>query len=365
MISSESISSFISLCPVDWFREKITIVWGDGIKNSHIPPFACDAPAVIVVEEAGILPSIRQVLLYRYPIQFTLFLKLEDSAVLLTTTLDKLADHAGVQAIYLPVLASEGSSEFFQEVVAHLRAPDGCPWDREQTHESLRPFLLEESYEMLDALDAGDMQGMKEELGDVLLQIYLHAQIASEQGEFSMQDIYSAIASKMIRRHPHVFSTVDVNGDVSQVLRNWQDIKESERRENGAPVTKGILDGVPNSLSALLQAQTYQGRAAAVGFDWNDISGVLEKVEEEIVEIRQAQQPEERAEEVGDLLFALVNLSRWLNLDAESALRVTNRKFARRFAYIEQQAREAGHSLNEMTLEEMDVFWDEAKSLGY
>ncbi|NSW53515.1 MAG: nucleoside triphosphate pyrophosphohydrolase [Anaerolineae bacterium] len=363
MTKPAAVAALIASCPDDMLEEKLSIVSSHLVTNQHLPPFSCDAPALIVVCAQDDLTAILNVLRTTYPADFSIGLKLRGKVKWEEHSLTELSAAKNVEGIYLPVLDAMGSSEAFQEVVATLRAPDGCPWDREQTHQSLRPFLLEESYEMLDALDRGDMQGVKEELGDVLLQIYLHAQIASERGEFAMHDIVAAIANKMVRRHPHVFSTVDVNGDVGQVLRNWQDIKENERRENGEHQVKGILDGVPGSMSALLQAQTYQGRAAAVGFDWDSIEGVLEKVEEEVNEIRQAGNPEERAGEIGDLLFALVNLARWMDLDAESELRGTNQKFARRFAYIEQNARAQGRSLNEMTLAEMDVYWEQAKRL--
>ncbi len=267
-----------------------------------------------------------------------------------------------LSVLYVPPLPDDTAFEDFQDVVARLRAPDGCPWDREQTHESLRKYLLEETYEALDALDHGDLSAMREELGDLLLQIVLHAQIAVEDGEFSMADILQGINQKIRRRHPHVFGEAQVSG-TEAVLQNWEKIKQDERKNNGA-AEKGLLDGVPRSLPALSQAQELQDRAARVGFDWSEMAPVLAKVREELDEVLQAPEGEKRAEELGDLLFAVVNLVRWYRVDAESALRQTNQKFRDRFQFIEQRARESGRQLSEMSLNEMDVFWDEAKQRG-
>ena len=272
--------------------------------------------------------------------------------------------HVGLlTALYIPPLAPDTSLEAFQEVVARLRAPDGCPWDREQTHLSLRKYLLEETYEALAALDAEDPDALREELGDLLLQICLHAQIGAEEGEFTMADVLQGVNRKIVRRHPHVFGEVKVSG-IEGVLLNWQKLKEQERNENGAAVAKGMLDGVPAILPALSQAQEIQDRAARVGFDWPDIAPVIDKVIEELNEVKQAQTPDERSRELGDLLFAVVNLARWYKTDAESALRGANLKFRRRFAYIEKHARETNQRLEEMSLDAMDRLWDEAKNHG-
>jgi tetrapyrrole methylase family protein/MazG family protein len=270
------------------------------------------------------------------------------------------SDHIGLlTAMYLPPLMQAASLESFQEVVARLRAPDGCPWDREQTHLSLRQYLLEETYEALSALDTEDAQAMREEFGDLLLQIVLHAQIGMEEGEFSMADIIANINRKIIRRHPHVFEDVEVENS-DGVLRNWQKLKEEERAENGEE-HKGILDGVPLALPALSQAQEIQNRAARVGFDWGDIEPVYAKVNEELDEVRTAEDEKHLEKELGDLLFAVVNLVRWHKVDAESALRITNTKFRRRFAFIEETTREQGKELTKMSLAEMDELWEQAK----
>ena len=264
-------------------------------------------------------------------------------------------------AIFIPSSSKDASLEQFQEIIAHLRAPeDGCPWDKKQTHASLRTYLLEETYEALDALDKNDISSLKEELGDILLQILLHAQIASEEAEFTMADVLSGINRKIVYRHPHVFKDWVVNGE-KDVVQNWESLKGQERLEKGDASKKGMLDGVPMSYPSLAQAQAIQDRAARVGFDWPDIGPVFDKVMEELEEVKTAANDVERAKELGDLLFALVNVIRWYKVDSESALRQTNLKFRKRFAYIEEQARLTGKDMQRMTLAEMDEFWEQAK----
>jgi tetrapyrrole methylase family protein/MazG family protein len=261
--------------------------------------------------------------------------------------------------LYLPPLSPGASFEAFQELIAHLRAPEGCPWDREQTHQSLRTELLEETYEVLAALDADDPQAMQEELGDLLLQIVLHAQIAAEYGEFSMADVLQGIHGKIVHRHPHVFGDLEVK-DTEGLLVNWERLKAEERLANGK-AEASLLDGVPLSLPALAQAERYQKRAARVGFDWPDVQGVLDKLDEELGEVHNAEPGQARASEIGDLLFAVANLARWYKVEPESALREANARFRRRFASIESAARAQGRSAAELSLEELDAFWQEAK----
>jgi len=263
-------------------------------------------------------------------------------------------------ALYVPPLSADSSLESFMQVIARLRAPDGCPWDRKQTHASLRPYLLEETYEALETLDNDNLEGLKEELGDLLLQIALHAQIASESGEFTLSEVLQNINRKIVSRHPHVFASVKVK-DEKDVFQNWEKLKEIERAENGNENLKGLLDGIPPILPSLSQAQSIQDRAARVGFDWTEIAPVLDKVMEEMQEVSEAADENERAHELGDLLFAVVNLVRWYHVDAESALRRTNMKFRKRFAYIEAKARDSCRELQKMTLAEMDSLWEEAK----
>jgi tetrapyrrole methylase family protein/MazG family protein len=286
----------------------------------------------------------------------------EGDVFILDTRLDGLDNPLDLHVdtwFYFPALKPENSFQEFQEIIAHLRAPDGCPWDKEQTHLSLRNNLLEEAYEALEAIDREDVDGMQEEFGDLLLQIVLNAQIASEAGEFNMEDVIAGIYRKIVRRHPHVFGDTAVDG-VKGVLQNWEKLKAKERADKGS-VEKGLLDGVPVVLPSLTQAQELQDRAARVGFDWPTIEPVWDKVMEELEEVRNAKTPEEIEKELGDLLFAVVNLIRWNKVDSESALRGTNQKFRRRFKHIEKSARKIGQDLQSMTLDEMDGFWNEAK----
>lgn len=263
------------------------------------------------------------------------------------------------------------------DIMARLRSPEGCPWDRQQTHASLKRYLLEEAYELLDAVDAGDDDALVEELGDVLLQVVFHAQIASETGRFTMADVLDGLVKKLIRRHPHVFGDVKAH-DAAAVVRTWEAVKERERTHRNAnreagrgsdPQPPSLLDGIPRHLPALMEAEKLQARAARVGFQWDDVAGAWDKVQEELDELRRASAGEEPAEaarsrvaeELGDVLFALVNVARYLQVDPEDALRAANAKFRRRFQHIEARARTQGRRLEDMTLAEMDALWDEAK----
>ncbi|MBC7263176.1 MAG: nucleoside triphosphate pyrophosphohydrolase [Chloroflexi bacterium] len=275
--------------------------------------------------------------------------------------LDRQPDIEHLTTLYLPPLIPPGSLEAFQAVVAQLRAPGGCPWDREQTHRSLRPFLLEEAYEVLDALEKDDTDMLREELGDLLLQILLHVQIAVEEGEFKMVDVVRHILAKLIRRHPHVFGDVQVSGP-SEVIANWEEIKRHEKAGGEEPAS--ILAGVPGTLPALARAQAIQRRAARVGFDWPDIEGVWAKVAEELAELRAAESSGARASEVGDLLFTIVNLARWLDVDAELALRAAALKFEGRFKALEEECTAQGRRPEELSLEELDALWEGVKENG-
>jgi len=337
------------------------------LADAHVPPFPSEFPALLTgVDSPELAAHLREVLLTVYPREHEV--SIVDGGKKKEERMGDLGsgEFSESTCVYLPALTEGTAFESFHEIVAHLRAPDGCPWDREQTHRSLRTHLLEESYEALEAIDSGDFVSMREEFGDLLLQIVLHAQIASEAEQFTMTDVVKGIHDKIVRRHPHVFGDVDVNG-VKDVLQNWERLKEKERSEKGEERRKkkeGLLDGVPLSLPALTQAQEYQDRAARVGFDWPEIEGVLDKVREEIEEIKAAQNLEEVTGELGDLFFVLVNLARWRKVDAESALRETNLKFKKRFGYVEQGAKAQGRSLSDMALEEMDALWNEAKKQG-
>jgi tetrapyrrole methylase family protein / MazG family protein len=268
--------------------------------------------------------------------------------------------HAGIDhltSLYVPPRGQGSSLESFQDTVARLRAPDGCPWDREQTHQSLRETLLEEAYEVLEALDRDDLEELRAELGDLLMQICMHAQIATEEGAFSISDVVAGIDGKIRRRHPHVFGQVTVR-DSAEVLRNWEEIKQAERGESDS---RSLLAGVPGGLPGLAQANAYQKRVARVGFDWPDIEGVWAKVAEELTELRQAS-PERKESELGDLIFSVVNLSRHLGVDAEAATRQANARFRRRFERMQQLAAERGFDLSRLGLAEQDSLWELAKS---
>jgi tetrapyrrole methylase family protein / MazG family protein len=254
-------------------------------------------------------------------------------------------------------------------LVARLRAPDGCPWDREQDHLSLRKFLLEEAYEVYDALEHGSTPALAEELGDVLLQIVLHAHYGAEAGVFDLADVYRAVMSKIIRRHPHVFGDV-VAESADEVLRNWEQIKAGERAEASAGETLKSHDaampaafaGLSRSLPALAYAQEMQERAASLGYDWPDDEGVLDKIAEEAREVVAAADQGERREEFGDLLLVVVNLARRLGIDAEAALRAASSKFAARFAHVERAAAERDVELRSLSMAELDDLWQQAKS---
>lgn len=242
----------------------------------------------------------------------------------------------------------------FVEVIARLRAPDGCPWDRAQTHRSLAPYLLEETYEALEEVDAEQMPALREELGDILLQIGLHSQIADEAGAFSVGDVVEGLLSKLIRRHPHVFGEATADS-AAEVAERWEVLKSRERGN------ASILMGVPATMPALGYAQRVQDRASNVGFDWPSVEGVLEKVTEEATEFANADDASQREAEFGDLLFSLVNLGRHREIDVEAALRGANRKFVSRFQAMEVMANKEGTSFAELPLEKQDSLWDRAK----
>ncbi len=248
-----------------------------------------------------------------------------------------------------------GSFDNLVAIVTRLRAPDGCPWDREQTHASIKPYLIEEAYEVLQALDDENGEKLCEELGDLLLQILLHTQMASEAGEFDMRDVVRGIAAKLIRRHPHVFAGSQA-GNAEEVAQEWEVLKQNERKEGDS-----LLSSVPKGMPALSYSHSIQRRAAGVGFDWKESGGVLEKLTEEVRELEQASTLQQKIHEFGDILFALVNVARWQGLDLEEALRLANERFYRRFSYIEDSCREQGVPLRDLSFDELNALWDEAK----
>ena len=245
-------------------------------------------------------------------------------------------------------------------LMARLRGPDGCPWDRKQNAESLKPFLVEECYEVVDAIEEGAPDKIRDELGDLLFQIIFHARLAEEQDRFTINDVIRAIIEKMTRRHPHVFGDATLGTD-KEVIANWEKIKKQEK---GHSERKSILDGIPRHLPSLLRAHSLQKRAARVGFDWSRIEEALPKLDEEMAEFKESLKKEDAEgieEELGDIFFMLVNISRFLGINPEEALRKTISKFIYRFRYIEENAANAGKSLNDMTLDEMEHLWQESK----
>ena len=265
---------------------------------------------------------------------------------------------APFNAVFVPAIAPEHDLRHFdglENVIRRLHSPDGCPWDREQTHKSLRSHLLEESYELLEEIDSGEVGPLIEELGDVLLQVLMHAAVAERLDEFALRDVIEVISSKLVARHPHVFA--DGSADSAEEVRtNWEALKRNERPGHS------VLAGVPSALPALAEAQTLQGRASRSGFDWPDIRGPLDKLAEEIGELALAETPEEQEDEFGDVLFVIANLAQRMGIDGEQALRRANQKFRRRFGALEHWAREAGDDLHDLSLDDLNALWDRAKA---
>ena len=249
------------------------------------------------------------------------------------------------------------------KIMARLRAPDGCPWDREQTHKSLKPYLIEEAYETMEAMDSGDDAEFQAELGDLLLQIVFHAQLAAEEGRFTMDAVADGICEKLIRRHPHVFGEEKAE-TAEKVLHNWEKIKKEEK---AGKEKDSVLDGVPATMPALLRAKRLQSKAKNVGFDWDTVDGAFQKLEEEMAEFREAfraMDPKRLEEELGDLLFTMVNVSRLLKINPEEALTGSIAKFINRFKYVEREVAKSGQELGKVGLERMDQLWEEAKRHG-
>jgi tetrapyrrole methylase family protein / MazG family protein len=279
--------------------------------------------------------------------------------------LDRKVTLDNLTSVYVPPVQDEQimlkNFSKLREIIAVLRGPNGCPWDKEQTHETLKKYLIEETYEVIEAIDSGDIDHLIEELGDVLLQVMLHAQIGEDEGYFAIEDVIEVLSSKMIRRHPHVFGDRKVE-DSQEVLRNWQEIKKQEKGDTEASLLEGISKSLPN----LLRAYEIQKKAAKVGFDWQEIKPALEKVKEELLEFENelSGNMDNAKKEFGDILFAFVNVARFLDIHPEEALFETNEKFIRRFQYIEGKVKLSNKSMEEHSLEELDQFWEEAKSKG-
>jgi MazG family protein len=265
-----------------------------------------------------------------------------------------------------PAAATGPRFQAFVELIARLRGPGGCPWDREQTHASLKPNVIEEAYEVAEAIDQGD-QELAGELGDLLLQVVFHAQMARERQAFTIDDVIARVSEKMVRRHPHVFAD-DPAATPAEVLRNWESLKAREREDRpGSAKRESMLEGVSKGLPGVMEAYQMATKASRVGFDWPDAASVLAKLDEEVAELKQAaagDDPHAVADEIGDLLFVTVSVARLLRVDPESALKASNRKFRRRFGHIEERLRESGRSFADSDPGEMESFWQDAKRLG-
>jgi tetrapyrrole methylase family protein/MazG family protein len=255
----------------------------------------------------------------------------------------------------LPEKKKSYSFTGLKKIIAKLRGPNGCPWDRKQTHASLKPFLVEESYEVLQALDEGIPEKLRDELGDLLLQIMLHAQIADEARQFNIDGVIESISQKLTHRHPHVFGGVEAK-DAAEVEQSWESLKQEERGEG-----ESILGGMPGQMPALAYSQSMQRRVAAVGFDWETVEEIIDKLAEEVGEIKRAEGQQEKANEFGDLLFTLANIARRLDIDLEMALRSANQRFYRRFTYMEKICHERGINLASLSLDEQNELWEKAK----
>lgn len=312
------------------------------VKLSLMEKYPDDYPVTIVTAAGSSLERLRTVPLHE---------------------LDRSAEIDNLTTVYVPPAIDQEARlkewQTFRGIIAKLRSPEGCPWDRKQTHESLRPYLLEEAHELLQAIEEQDDDAIMEELGDVLLQVFLHAQIGQDDGYFQLEDVLEAISGKMIRRHPHVFGDRDVSS-ADEVVSNWQEIKQQEK-----PASDSLLDGEERHSSSLLTSYNYQKKAAKAGFTWKDADGAWAKFEEEMQEFRtevEKGSKDRQLDEFGDLLFTLVNIARFYGLSPEQAMVQANRKFRTRFSHVEQRAKQGGRTFTDYTLDQLDGFWNEAKA---
>ncbi len=379
-----------ALIPGDIVAENCQVVDGLDLNvRMHEDPFAGGSlplsplrPALISqVYDRRIASGVKLALMRLYPddhpitvLQAASNVAMEQVATVPLAELDHgriiMPDH--LTTLYVPKvegLERSRTADALQQIIARLRAPEGCPWDREQTHVSIRPNMIEEAYEAVDAIDANDPEALREELGDLLLQVALHAQIAEEAGEFTLEDVYEAVNAKLIRRHPHVFGA-EKAADAREVLGIWQDAKRKEKQAAGELTVSGrqsaensvLFGGLPRSMPGLAYSQAMQERAARVGFEWPNREGVLEKLREELDELAAAKTPEHQREELGDILFVLVDWARWHGIETEEAMRAANAKFYRRFGVIERSVAASGREWQSFTLDELEAFWQQAKA---
>ncbi len=335
------------------------------IVNLYHPPFDVHLPVMIPQLYSRLVASdVKMTLMNQYPEEHMVTMlyaagteqEVVEHVRLFEIDHSETIDH--LTTLFVPAVVEVDGFADFANTVAHLRSPEGCPWDQKQTHASLRKDLLAETYEVVDAIDREDVDGLREELGDLLLHILMQTQIATEDYEFTLTDVVTSINQKMIRRHPHVFSTEAIES-AEEVAQNWQQLKAAEKAEQGEP--EGLLESIPLSSPALVQAYDIQSRAAKVGFDWDDIQPVVEKITEELEEIKTAKTEAAQSDEIGDLLFAIVNWARWMKLDPEAALRGTNRRFKSRFGMIEDVLMAQEVKMDDVYLEDLDLLWDVAK----
>ncbi|MBW8351503.1 nucleoside triphosphate pyrophosphohydrolase [Bacillus sp. IITD106] len=364
----DSLFAAVKVDPVEGFQ----LLDGTILRKEQI---RIDQHVIIAqVYDAFVASDVKLTLMEKYPDDYEVVIvtaagsTLEQIKKIPLYELDRQIKLDNLTSVYVPPISTRELSfkEFstLREIIAELRGPDGCPWDKEQTHESLKKYLIEEAYELLDAIDRDDIDNMIEELGDVLLQIMLHAQIGEDEGMFSIEDVIEALSEKMVRRHPHVFGDVQAENS-EQVVANWAEIKAKEKSPEARG--KSLLDETGKGLPALLKSFDYQKLAAKVGFDWGAPEGAWEKVKEEMQEFENELtngNKQEQLFELGDLLFAMVNVARLLDIHPEEALQTSNEKFFRRFSFIESKVSESGKRFEEYTLEELDQFWNDAKKAG-
>ncbi|MCB9420770.1 MAG: nucleoside triphosphate pyrophosphohydrolase [Ardenticatenaceae bacterium] len=336
------------------------------LTNLHYPPLNPDQPALLGQVYSRMLASeLKLGLTAVYPEQHTVALihaagtavESVERVPLYAIDRSERIDH--LTSLYIPPLPYAASLNALAETVAVLRSPNGCPWDIEQTPQSMRGGLLEEASEVLEALDAEDEDGLREELGDLLYHIVMQTQMAAEEEQFTLSDIIAGIEAKLKRRHPHVWGDWEV-ADTAEVLRNWEMLKQDEKEKQAA----SLLDNIPQALPALARSQKIQDKVRKVGFDWPEIGGIYDKLAEELAEVQAAQTPEERADELGDLLFVTVNLASWLGVDAESALRGANLKFSQRFRQVEQLVTARNLDWAQLDLVALEAIWQEVKEGG-
>jgi len=353
----DAIDTLLSALELDP-RQGLTTISANELAAAYFPPLNPDLGALIIdLNSSHTTELVLSVLRKLYPHDHRSALYREMGGPVLNLSLADLEADTQALALYLPPLEPHSSFESLQNTVAHLRAPDGCPWDREQTHESLRKHLLEEAYETLEALDQANLEGLREELGDLLLQILMHAQIAQEQGNFQMSDVVSGIQSKLIRRHPHVFGDVEASS-VDQVLNNWEHYKREERE--GGP-----LDGVPRSLPALAQSAELQDRAGRIGFDWAADEQRQSKFEGAFSRLAGEREQELRPEQLGDLLFVIVNYARRIKVDAEAELQRANQQFRIQFSNLLEAVSESGQQLEDLEIADLTQLWSDVRDARF